>query len=358
MEGKKQRDFSLDAVKGFAILVVMLGHCIGLNGLADPYFYDMIAAIQMPLFMMVSGFIAGRNPLQLNEKPDVRKRLHQLGRRSFAYLIPFFSWLILTHPVNFMEEIPLQLFALDRGLWFLMTLWVVTVITMAAAYIADLLAWKIKGNPWVRFGTFGVLVGCAYMFLILQGRSGNTFLSPSLTVKYLPFYMVGYLWALYVLPYYVKLKSVEKAPDDKKNGKKINAIAMVAWILAMIIFVVLVICFDMIVVRNTMTLLAQMTASLLGSFVCFYGVYHFAKGKILKVLAYIGQYTLEIYVLHFRFARILGIADKNVEIGSLAAIGWIALAFVIMAALTTICIWLIKKIWILDILLFGKQKEG
>ena len=63
MEGLKKRDDALDAVKGFAILIVMLGHCIVLNNLADPYFYDAIAAIQMPLFMAVSGFTAGRRPL-------------------------------------------------------------------------------------------------------------------------------------------------------------------------------------------------------------------------------------------------------------------------------------------------------
>ena len=55
------RDKALDGAKGVAILIVMLGHCIVLNGLdqGDPILYDAIAAIQMPLFMLISGMAAG-----------------------------------------------------------------------------------------------------------------------------------------------------------------------------------------------------------------------------------------------------------------------------------------------------------
>lgn len=366
----KKRDDSLDAVKGFAILIVMLGHCIVLNGLADPYFYDMIVAVQMPLFMVVSGFIVGRKPLQLNKKPDAATRLKQLGRRSVSYLVPFFVWLVLTHLTNPFRELKLQLFALDRGLWFLMTLWIVTVVTMAASYVADLAAWKCKGNAVIRFLLFGMIVGGFYLGFILQGRSGNTFLSPSLTVKYLPFYIVGYLWALYVMPVLSGGQN-DSSPKEicgtcpegnekcvvanpKKNIK--NIVTNLLWIPALGLFVWLVFAFDMVVASDTVTLLAQMAASFTGSFVCFYGIYCFPGGKIKKGLAFIGQFTLEIYVLHFRFARLLGIGQKELKVGSLESIGWIMAAFAVMSVLTAICIFIIKKIWILDLLLFGKRR--
>lgn len=344
METLKRRDDSLDAVKGFAILIVMLGHCIVLNGLADPYFYDMIVAVQMPLFMMVSGFIVGKKPLQLNIKPDIKGILRQLGRRSISYLVPFFVWLWLTHLTNPFAELKLQLFALDRGLWFLMILWVVTVVTMVASYVADFAAWKCKGNAVVRFLVFGFIVAVCYLIFVLQARSHNAFLSPSLTVKYLPFYMVGYLWALYVMPRLVKA------------DKKYTVVRHTLWILAAVVFVGLVVGFDMIVAQDTLTLLVQMLASLIGSYVCFYGIYCFAKGKVKTGLAFLGQFTLEIYVLHFRFARLLGIGQKELAIGSLESVFWIVAAFVIMSVLTALCIFIIKKIWILDFLLFGKKR--
>lgn len=344
MDVLKKRDDSLDAVKGFAILIVMLGHCIVLNGLADPYFYDMIVAVQMPLFMVVSGFIVGRKPLQLNIRPDIKSVLRQLGRRSVSYLVPFFVWLWITHLTNPLEELQLQLFALDRGLWFLMILWIVTVVTMFASYAADFVAWKCKGNATVRFLLFGFIVAIFYLAFVLQARSGNTFLSPSLTVKYFPFYMAGYLWALYVMPHLTK------------TDKKCTTAKHVLWILAAVFFVGLVVGFDMIVATDGLTLLMQMLASFLGSYVCFYGIYCFAKGKIKTGLAFIGQFTLEIYVLHFRFARLLGIGQKELTIGSFESILWIIAAFLVMSVLTALCIYIIKKIWILDFLLFGKKR--
>lgn len=347
MERSIKRDASLDAVKGFAILIVMLGHCIVLNGLADPYFYDAIVAVQMPLFMVVSGFVAGRKPLKLTEKPDIGKYLTRLGRRTVSYLLPFFSWLVLTHLTNPIRELKLQLFALDRGLWFLMTLWIITVVTMTASYLADYAAWKKKGNAFgknmLRFWIFCLVTGICYLGFILQARSGNLFLSPSLTVKYLPFYVAGYLWALYVMPATARIK---------------KGVVYGLWIVSAVLFLYLIAAFDMIVVSDTMTLAAQMMASFLGSFFCFYGIYHFAKGKIQKGLSFIGQYTLEIYVLHFRFARLLGIGSRDLQLYSLQAAGWIVAAFIVMSILTALCIFVMKKIWILDLLLFGKRKRA
>lgn len=326
----------------------MLGHCIVLNGLSDPYIYDAIVAIQMPLFMAVSGFVAGRKPLLLTKKPDGREWLSKFGRRTVSYLLPFFIWLILTHLTNPFQEIKLQLFALDRGLWFLMILWIITLITMIASYAADYGAWKRKGNGIVRFLIFCLIVGICYLGFVVQARSGNTFLSPSLTVKYLPFYVAGYLWAVYVMPF-ASQKSGERF-RLKKNA------VMLVWVAAIAAFIYLVAAYDMIIVSDAETLLAQMAASFFGSFVCFYGIYHFAKGWLKKALSFIGQYTLEIYVLHFRFARLLGIGNKELQMYSIQSFGWIMAAFAVMSILTAACIFIIKKFWVLDLLLFGKRK--
>lgn len=347
MKRLKKRDEALDAVKGFAILVVMLGHCIGLNGFADPYVYDAIVAVQMPLFMLVSGFVSGRKPLEPSQKPDLADRMQIFGKRSLSYLLPFFVWLFITHPTNPFEELKLQLFALDRGLWFLMTLWIVTLVTMTASYLADFAAYKAKGNAFLRFVIFCGLTGMAYLGFIMQARSGNSLLSPSLTVKYLPFYIAGYLWALYVVPFIART-----------NNKNQRLLANGVFVLCTVIYLYLVAAFDMIVVTDAKSLLAQMAASLAGSFVCFYGIYHFAKGKLKRGLSLIGQYTLEIYVLHFRFARILGIGAEKVAIYSLQAALWVLAVFLIMSLLTALCIFVIKKVWILDFLLFGKKRKN
>ena len=56
----KERNESLDCLKGIAILLVMFGHVQVHNYMTDPYLYDVIKSIQMPLFFLVSGYLAGK----------------------------------------------------------------------------------------------------------------------------------------------------------------------------------------------------------------------------------------------------------------------------------------------------------
>lgn len=372
---KAGRDISLDAVKGFAILLVMLGHCIVLNGLADPYLYDAIAAVQMPLFMAVSGYIAGLKKPEAVERPNLAKRAAVLGKRSISYLVPFFSWMVIVSFPHCLKELKTELFHLDYGLWFLATLWIVNLVCMIAALLADFAEYKycqgkmkrkglnvvqkneavsdnaestVKCNSglWLRFIIFCLVVLCFYIGFFLQARSGNTFLSPSLTVRYLPFYVAAYLFAYHIRPVLQK----------KETGRLVGhtGLVNVFWLLCLAAFVYLVYAFDMVVVTGITTLVVQMAASFLGVFVCFYGIAHFCRGRLQKLLAFVGQYTLEIYVLHFRFARILHLSEKNLTPFHADTILWVVAAFVVMSVLTVIFISALKQLWITDFLCFGK----
>lgn len=412
---KPNRDISLDAVKGFAILLVMLGHCIVLNELADPYLYDAIAAVQMPLFMAVSGYLAGRRHDNLGQKPDLKRSVKTFGKRSVTYLVPFFTWMILVSFPHCLQELKTELFHLDYGLWFLATLWIITLVHMIASYLADYSAYAVSMNgaavsqsaveneskticsqdemekrdchgtykvcrkeKAMQFLVYCLVVFICYVGFFLQARSGNTFLSPSLTVRYLPFYVVAYLMAYHVVPYLQKKrnyesndKTVDETADEivsehkhyvtgnieKNEIASINnsyIIRNILCIVCALIFIYLVCAYDMVVVTDTNSLIIQMTASFLGVFACFYGVAHFCKGWLQRALAYIGQYTLEIYVLHFRFARILGLSEKNLTPFHVDTILWILASFLLMSILTALFISALKQLWITDFLCFGK----
>lgn len=412
---KPNRDISLDAVKGFAILLVMLGHCIVLNELADPYLYDAIAAVQMPLFMAVSGYLAGRRHDNLGQKPDLKRSVKTFGKRSVTYLVPFFTWMILVSFPHCLQELKTELFHLDYGLWFLATLWIITLVHMIASYLADYSAYAVSMNgaavsqsaveneskticsqdemekrdchgsykagrkeKAMQFLVYCLVVFICYVGFFLQARSGNTFLSPSLTVRYLPFYVVAYLVAYHVVPYLQKKrnyesndKTVDETADEivsehkhyvtgnieKNEIASINnsyIIRNILCIVCALIFIYLVCAYDMVVVTDTNSLIIQMTASFLGVFACFYGVTHFCKGWLQRALAYIGQYTLEIYVLHFRFARILGLSEKNLTPFHVDTILWILASFLLMSILTALFISALKQLWITDFLCFGK----
>lgn len=344
----KVRDKQLDAVKGFAIIIVMLGHCIGRNNMNDPYINDAIKAIQMPLFMMVSGYGLGMGKREIL---DIKDFLNQQKKRVVSYLLPFFSWVFvvsLFRPFDTIQNPIVEsykvLFKIDSGLWFLMTLFLIQFFAMLVTLLANVgvFHWKKSNRGVHHLLIFWCGIGMVYVLFVLWGRAGSTFLGPSFAVQYMPFYVIGY-----VASHYIK----EVFPQ---NGKKI---LWVLWGISLVAFLGLVVGFDLQSKENEMELLIQMTASLLGSFVCFYGVYHLpVKGKY--GLAFIGLYTLEIYALHFRFVDLLGFKNMGLEVYTFEGMVAILITFLVMSVMSGIIIYYVKKVWLLDLILFGKIRTS
>lgn len=386
-----QRDNALDAVKGFAILLVMAGHCIVLNGLnaTDPYIYDAIKSVQMPLFMLVSGIanapriIASPACIDVQEganapraRASERSGLSKLKRRAVSYLVPFFSWFVLvylaTHLLQkeasvsgFLTELKQLLLQTDRGLWFLMTLFVVTTVTMIAQTLADTLCDRMFGvrGKNIRRLLFLVFSGVFYLLFFVQGRSGNTFLSPSLTLQYFPFYLFGYV----VRSVLEEKKMCHFGGEERMSRLKSGEMRCLIWICSILLligaaaFLGAVVALDLTApVSGIADMLGQMAVSLAGTLVVFVSVYMFARKREKKTgrrtfLAWIGTYTLEIYVLHFRFARLLGLSEKHLQMYSLRGQFWLLAAFAVMSVCTAVSIVLIRQIPVLSFLLFGKK---
>ena len=369
-----QRDKAIDAVKGFAILLVMIGHCIVLNGLntTDPYIYDVIKSVQMPLFMLVSGVLASYG-LQKNGRGTGFKKL---PARCVSYLLPFFSWFVLVHLYThikagtlsgamFCKELKELLFQTDRGLWFLMTLFVATVCAMVAQLAADkAVSGKTDKNTDKKRETqtdlkkaiiFCVVSLFFYGLFFVQSRSGNTFLSPSLMLHYFPFYLMGYV----VNGYAVRVRNRSGVTPERQQLWRLGEILVIAVFL--IIFAVMVIRLDLAAPLDSFTALAtQMAASFFGTVSVYLIVYRLAQRRQKKTekpgfLSFIGIYTLEIYVLHFRFARMLGLAEKELQFYSPEAFFWIVAAFALMSLLTAVTIVVIQRIPVVSYLLFGKK---
>ena len=348
-----QRNHAIDSVKGFAILLVMIGHCIVLNGLnsSDPFLYDMIKSVQMPLFMLVSGVLAAMKVRETGTGSGMKK----IGARAVSYLVPFFSWFVLVHIYvhaktgtlsvhMFLKELIELLFQTDRGLWFLMTLFIVTLCVMAAQTIAD----KLTKRGLKKAGLFLAVNMALYLLFFLQSRSGNTFLSPSLTVQYFPFYLTGYVACGY--------------GEKLLGGVKKAEMFLVASFFA--VFVLMAAFLDLTApVDGIKALVLQMTASFLGTCSVFAIVYRIAERRKKKTekrsfLSFTGLYTLEIYVLHFRFARLLGLSEKGLQLYSPQGILWVLLAFAVMSLLTAVCIMLLQRIPVVSLLLFGKKHRS
>lgn len=339
----KQRNNSIDAIKGVAILLVMFGHVFVHNHMEDPYVYDFIKAVQMPLFIIISGYLCGqgRKVTNFNEYIAVMKK------RAIAYLVPFFAWLTVMHLGNLAEAYRIIFVQLDYGLWFLAVLFILTFMMYTAQLAAGI--FKIKSlilSELVFWGMYGVLT----LILVVQILIGNTFLSPYLTIIYVPFYILGY-----VVGKYGKTVLCFGTNEKRKLDCKNNLIIQILVILALAVFLHLVVAKNLNSMETKMDTLLQMIGSVLGCAGIIYGVLLLKDGKLKNIFAKIGGYTLELYVIHYHFANMLNFKDKQYEFYTLEGFLFVMVSFVAMCAVTFCCIWVMKKVKLLNFFFFGKK---
>lgn len=341
----KERNTSIDAIKGIAIVLVMLGHVFVHNHMEDPYVYDFIKAVQMPLFMIISGYLCGTGR-KISDFPGYQK---VLKKRGIAYLVPFFAWLTIKHMDNPAEAYGRIFFQLDFGLWFLAVLFILTFMV----YTAQLTAGKLREKkPVLSEVIFWLVYGAFCMLLLLQCLMGNSFLSPSLTLLYVPFYMLGYVTGNYGRKF-LCWGTGEKGKLDCKNSSMVRFGAVVATAL----FLYLVFDKNLNSMETKQDIIIQMLASLLGSLAIIYGVLCWKEGRGKTFFAELGRYTLEIYVIHYHFANILNFTDRQYDFYTPEGIVFVAASFVAMSAITFVVIWLMKKVKALDFLFFGKVRR-
>lgn len=338
----RERNISIDAIKGVAIVLVMIGHVFVHNQMEDPYIYDFIKAVQMPLFMIVSGYLCGQG----RKISDLKTYGKVIGKRAVSYLVPFFSWLTLMHWKNLTEAYRRIFFELDFGLWFLAVLFILTLMV----YTAQLAAGKFRQKNFLLSEMiFWGIYAAMCLVLVMQILTGNPFLSPYLTIIYVPFYMMGYVAGNYGKQFFC-WGSREAGKIDCKNNRLFQC--MMA--LASVAFLYLVIVKNLNSMETRMDVIIQMVASLLGSMAIIYGVFLWKDGMVKEFFAKIGLYTLEIYVIHYHFASILNFKNEVYNFYTLQGAVFVMISFVAMCGITFACVWFMKKVKIVDFLFFGK----
>lgn len=340
---KGTRSQTIDAIKGAAILLVMAGHVLVWNHMEDGYVYDVIKVIQMPLFIMVSGYLCGIG--RTVQGPSDYGRI--LGKRALAYLTPFFFWIILLHPLHPVSSVIQVLFDLDEGLWFLMTLFLLTAMIYTAQLAeSGVRKWRSKkadadtSEGYAKAAFWLVYLALA-AFVVLETLLGWEFLSPGLTRLYLPFYLIGYLAGK-------RKEWLRELPETVKR------LACAVSLLGLILMAAV---WDLQDVSTLFLLGRQLFASLLGCLGVSLLLKYLKDGRLKRFLAFLGGYTLEIYVLHFHFATVLN-QGKAYSLYTWEGLCFAAASFVVMSVITAVIIIVTKKFWLLDFLLYGKWKKG
>lgn len=149
MVGYKQRDSYFDLVKALAIFLVVLGHCGA--SLHSMYLENFIVGCNMPLFFILSGWFA----YDTIRNRDAKRLLRHLR----SYLQPVLStalvFAILSAVIGLIPWMSVGTYALKRVLfsaWFLWVLSIVYLICFSISLVVESFKWYCLASVAV-FGT-------------------------------------------------------------------------------------------------------------------------------------------------------------------------------------------------------------
>lgn len=325
------RDHHIDALKGVAIILVVLGHSIQINdpGYDNNLLFRIVFSFQMPMFFFLSGFILST---QLGYS-----LLNYLKKNAVRLLVPFIVWYLISYIfVRFQTDIslPAYLFALMKspagGLWFLWVLFLNSFLLFAVLKI-------VRFKNWMRWENYFVIAA-----ILLSRTASADFLSLSEIKQYFPYYVAGF----FVCKYLDVLKAKRKI---------IYAVAVVA-------FPVLVLGWKRNEFPTFYPVLLQFfnykgTARLIVSIykyaVSFFGIafssFILARIKGTRVywfLCWLGTLTLDIYVCHSYF--LFGFGNGTWQ--------YFAAALVSLTLSCALTLLLMKRFKITRLLLLGQSR--
>lgn len=131
----EKRNLYIDTIKGVAIILVVIGHCIQFGSGADIlesgfFFKDtlfkFIYSFHMPLFMLVSGYLYANT--------TKRNTIQILKRKSKSILLPLIIWQTINICINFLlgQEYSINILFLSyfHAFWFLRALFFCCMIVL------------------------------------------------------------------------------------------------------------------------------------------------------------------------------------------------------------------------------------
>lgn len=130
----KGRDIRFDVLKGVATLIVVFGHVLqySINDYEDSLIFNVIWSLQIPLFMVVSGYFS-----LSSKEPTVKK----LGNQLFRYLWPCVTYFVVLgiayHYENPLSSVFNLLWHLEGTLWYLVVLAFLSIFNFLATKVSN-----------------------------------------------------------------------------------------------------------------------------------------------------------------------------------------------------------------------------
>lgn len=283
---QNNRNLAIDSLKGFAIFLVCWGHSIQFlkkdaNSFFDNPLFILIYSFHMPLFMMISGYLFFYSLRKDSLIGITRRRLFQL-------IVPSVSWFILESLlINRDINIPNIKYGAVFPFWFLSSLFMACITMAISKFI-------LKDSPWVFF----ILIFLTSLFFGDSWNMDRTkFLAPYFLLGFCAHYFMGLI---------------------ERNRHWIGCISSMAWVVMLLfwdkefyIYITKMTFhgvefwhqFYVVVYRYAIGFFGSVSAIYLYS-------YTVSLRRFSLVAAYIGGYTLPIYIIStLTLWRIAGFID-------------------------------------------------
>jgi len=333
----KNRNTLIDIYKGILIILVVVRHVLQYS-VADEggILTNIIWGIQMPGFMLVSGYLSARI---IDSFGNLAKRFM---KSLYEYALPFFAWFFLVDVLllnRFERKLAVAfkylIYHVDGALWFL---WCVFVLSIVFNFINFVLQSK-KQRIVKVFVAFAL---CYTLMLCVAYYCGIKFLGLKYILYYSVFYGAGW--------------GIKQTKNMWKNLYKKYA-SIIAFF-AFLIFTAIVFNFDLYKSQdNISSIVLRCVAGFVGNYALLWVCKQYTPILHRMRIDKVGVYTLELYVTHVRF---IGLISKNAEavFFTISGLQSFFTSLFVTFLFTFIVVAILKSIPITNFIFYGKRNSN
>ena len=298
---------------------------------------NIIWAVQMPGFMLISGYFSARNI----------ENMHELSKRIVGsmkhYALPFLSWWFLVSVLllggfdrNVLTAANHIAFHVDSGMWFLWVVFILSIIANICNYISS------RNTAYYAVKTAAAALVMLGMLGIVGILVGIRFIGIKFILYYSVFYGSGWL--------------LRKTQDTWKQF--IDKYSSLIEFVAIVGFSAIVFNYDLYHCEDDLISIAlRCIAGFSGNIVLLWIANKYKDDFERVCLDRIGLYTLEIYTTHMYVNGLMGAGNTS---GFFTVPGFanFTVSLILTIIFTAILTMIIKSIPYANFLLYGKRESN
>lgn len=337
---QKKRNITIDSIKGILILLVVIRHVIqyGTCDSETVKLCNIILSIQMPLFILISGYLC-KIQVKIFKIKDLKKILI---KHTKSYLIPYLSYFIIFQIIVLnaysFSDLNMIITKITNGLWFVFVLWVYSVISSLVKYIIR--------NVVNYYKYIYLYILCFILFLLpffgIAVFVTLDFMGSKLILYYSFYYLLGNC-----IGYFKHILN--------KDNKALILIHDYGFLTSIITFLFIINKWSLLLIDdNLIGIIIKIIAALSGSYVLVFSVLYYKNIVNKTIIPKIGKYTLEIYFVHLFYINLMNI-DNNYNLYSVLGLTNVMYSLILVCIYTFITICVFNSNKYTKIFFWGKQ---